>query len=199
MLIFNEIKLRNYFICIILSLKIVLSDLFVDIKKLNLYDSYFVVLNSGLYLYNFNTMDCSIILEFNSTVYKSSDNKINLTELYDDQNSFIFCLVNEYLFIFNEKNNETYSYKVDDITDIMNIGGYYNLMPYKYENNNISFIIAYNQMSAFLYFFYYNFPLNDSINEPKEKMIVFSIEDNMIRCQIIPKYSSIKCFYHYNN
>ena len=199
MLIFNEIKLRNYFICIILSLKLVLSDLFVDIKKLNLYDSYFVVLNSGLYLYNFNTMDCSIILEFNSTVYKSSDNKINLTELYDDQNSFIFCLVNEYLFIFNEKNNETYSYKIDDITDIMNIGGYYNLMPYKYENNNISFIIAYNQMSAFLYFFYYNFPLNDSINEPKEKMIVFSIEDNMIRCQIIPKISSIKCFYYYNN
>ena len=100
MTIFTKFRLINFFIYILYSLKLVLLDLFIDIKKLNLYDSYFVVLNSGLYLYNFNTMDCSIILEFNSTVYKSSNNKINLTELYDDKNSFIFCLVNIYLFIF---------------------------------------------------------------------------------------------------
>ena len=201
MSISTKSTLRNFFICILLiSLKLVLLDLFVDIKKLNLHDSFFVVLNSGLYLYDFNTMDCSIILEFNSTVYKSSDNKVNLTDLYDEKNSFIFCSVNEYLFIFNEKNNRTYSYQVKEITNIINIGGYYNLMPYKYEVDKISFIIAYySHMDQFLYFYYYNFSLNDGINEPKTSTIAHSTTDNMIRCQIIPNYSSIKCFYFYLN
>ena len=86
MSISTKFTLRNFFIYILLiSLKLVLLGLFVDIKKLNLHDSFFVVLNSGLYLYDFNSMDCSIILEFNSTVYKSSDNKVNLTDLYDEK------------------------------------------------------------------------------------------------------------------
>ena len=190
MSIFTKFKLRNFFIYILLiSLKQVLLDLFVDIKKLNLHDSFFVVLNSGLYLYDFNTMDCSIILEFNSTVYKSSDNKVNLTDLYDGKNSFIFCSVNEYLFIFNEKNNRTYSYQVKEITNIINIGGYYNLMPYKYEVDKVSFIIAYIHINKFFYFYCYNFSLNDGIIDPKTSTIAFITEDNMIRCQIIPNYS----------
>ena len=200
MSISTKFKLRNFFIYILLiSLKQVLLDLFVDVKKLNLHDSFFVVLNSGLYLYDFNTMDCSIILEFNSTVYKSSDNKVNLTDLYDEKNSFIFCSVNEYLFIFNEKNNRTYSYQVKEITNILNIGGYYNLMPYKYEVDKISFIVVYIHINKFLYFYCYNFSLNDGINDPKTSTIAFITEDNMIRCQFIPNYSSIKCFYFYIN
>ena len=107
--------------------------------------------------------------------------------------------MNEYLFIFNEKNNRTYSYQVKEITNILNIGGYYNLMPYKYEVDKISFIIAYEHMNKFLYFYYYNFSLNNGIKEPKTSTIAFITTDNMISCQIIPKYSSIKCFYFYLN
>ena len=77
---------------------------FIDIKKLTTYDSYFVVLDTGLYLYNFNNSECGLIRQFNSSVYRSSNNKIILNELSDELNSYIFCLVNEYLFIFNEKN-----------------------------------------------------------------------------------------------
>ena len=103
-----------YLYYILLSIKIVLGDKFIDIKKLSLSDSYFVVLDSGLYLYDFNNLDCSLILNFNSSVYRHSNDKVILNELNDDDNSFISCLVNEYLFIFDENNNKTISYKIDD-------------------------------------------------------------------------------------
>ena len=60
-----------YYFCLFL-IQGAYSDIFIDIKKLNLYGSYFVVLDSGFYLYNFKTLDCSLILGFNSTVYRDS-------------------------------------------------------------------------------------------------------------------------------
>ena len=56
-------------------------------------------------------------------------------------------MVNEYLFIFNEYNNKTISYKVNGID--MSKNYYYNLMPYKYENNNISSFISYLERTKF--------------------------------------------------
>ena len=138
-------KLNNIFIIflfyIILSFKLVSAGEFIDLKKLNSYDAYFVVLDTGLYLYDINFFDCAIILNFNDTIFKNASNKVNLTEMKNDEYSYIFCMVNEYLFIFNECNNKTISYKVKDIEISQNY--YYNLMPYKYENNNISFFISY--------------------------------------------------------
>ena len=89
---------------------LVFAGVFIDIKKIPLHNTYFVVLDTGLYLYNFNNSECSIIHKFNSSVFRSSNNKINLTELEDNFNSYIFCLVNEFLFIFNSQNNKTLSY-----------------------------------------------------------------------------------------
>ena len=72
-------------------------------------------------------------------------------------------------------------------------------MPYKYEVDKISFIVVYIHINKFLYFYYYNFSLNNGIKGPKTSTISFLTEDNKIRCQIIPNYSSIKCFYFYLN
>ena len=146
---------RNYIFYILISIGYIFSDEFVDIKKLYLNNNYFVILDSGLYLYNFNTSDCSIILSFDEGIYRPINNKINLTELNDEYNSFIFCLVNEYLFIFNEHTNKTISYILYDIKKInndfnYNNNYYYNLMPYKFENNNMSFIIVINKGESYI-------------------------------------------------
>ena len=131
-----------YYFCSFL-IKSTYSNIFIDIKKLNLYDSYFVVLDSGFYLYNFKTLDCSFILGFNSTVYRDSgDNKIILDELHNEKDSLILCLVNQFLFIFNEKYNKTFSYKIEDNVFPDNTNFYYNLLPYKIKGQKISFIIV---------------------------------------------------------
>ena len=64
MLSFNEFKLRNIIILIIISIKAIFAGEFIDLLKLSLNDNYFVVLDTGFYLYNFNTFNCYLIHEF---------------------------------------------------------------------------------------------------------------------------------------
>ena len=199
MFLFTRLNLINFIIIylyyILLSIKIVLGNVFIDIKKLSLSDSYFVVLDSGLYLYNFNTLDCSIILSFNSTVYRSSNDKIILNELNGDYNSYILCLVNEYLFIFNENNNKTISYQIKDFN--LSPDKYYDLLPYKFQQNNISFIISYLNEPIIMTFYYYNFTLKNDIKNPIGiSFDNFEINNNKISCQINSYLSIIKCFFH---
>ena len=173
-------------------------DEFIDIKKIPLNDNYFVVLNTGLYIYNFNTLICSLILKFNSYVYKEVNNKIVTKELDYKNKLYILCLVNDYLFIFNAHSNKTLSYKLN-IEDIPNINYYYDLLPYKIINNTISFIIPFNKEENNLIFYYFNFELNNNSISPNPNKILFDnleILNKTISCQISPQSSFIKCFYY---
>ena len=70
-------------------------------------------------------------------------------------------------------------------------------MPYKIENNNISFIITVNKETTNLFFYFYNFNISEGINEPKK--ILFddmNIQNKMIKCQINTYTTFIICFYH---
>ena len=135
MLIFNGINIRNiiliYLYYIFSSIGQVFCGVLIDMKKLSLYDSYFVALDTGLYLYDFNTNDCALIYELKSTINGISSKTINISELYDGKNGYIFCLIKEYLFIFNENTNKTFNFKINEIIT----SAYYNIMPYKVENN----------------------------------------------------------------
>ena len=44
-------------------------------------------------------------------------------------------------------------------------------MPYKIENNSISFIFVFNNETNKLYFYFYNFDMNEGINKPN--IIIF--------------------------
>ena len=168
---------------------------FIDLKKLYLYDIYFVVLNKGLYLYDFNTQDKGLIHKFSNNEYKSSNNKINITELNYRHRAYIFCLINEYLFLFNEYTYKVYNYKINEIVPSQNY--YYNIMPYKIEYYNMSFFIALNKDKTNLEFYLYNFNLTKNINTPKvKKFNNMNIENKMIRCQINSYSTFIICFYH---
>ena len=137
---------------------------FLNIKKISLSENYFVVLDSGLYLYNYNFLECSLIINFNSSVYRIPENncntnKINITELKYENHLYILCLVNEYLFTFNIHNNKTFSYKLNEI-NITNNDDFCNILPYKIEDNKLIFILPLVQSSNFS-FYIYNVSLNE--------------------------------------
>ena len=70
-------------------------------------------------------------------------------------------------------------------------------MPYKIENNNISFIIAYNNDTTNLFFYFYNFNSNKNIIKSKE--IIFkdmNIQNKMVRYQINSFSTFIICLYY---
>ena len=171
----------------------------IDIKKLDNINKYFVALHSGLYLYDENFTNCALIIKFNNSFYREDNNKINITSLTNDNNIYIFSLINEYLFLFNSTNNMTFSYKINDI-DIYN-SKYCNLMPYKYSNNKIlSFILVINNEKNELNFYWYNFTTNYDLYQPK--LITFNnmnIENNMIRCLLCYDFSGIKCYHYEKN
>ena len=122
-------------------IKIIFCEEFFDLKKLSSFDSYFVVLDSGLYLYNPNLIDCAIIHNFNPNI-KSSD-KVILSQINNEEKSYIICLVNELVFIFNEYTNKTNIYELDDYNNIKQ--NYYEILPYNIENDNINFFMVLNK------------------------------------------------------
>ena len=203
MFAFNGFQIRNVIIVeiiyLLILIKAIYSESFIDMKKLSHNDYYFVILDTGLYLYDSTIENCSLIYQLNNGELNKENignNKINITELYNEQKAYIFCLINKYLFIFNEYNYKLINYSIKEIAAFNN-GEYYNLMPYNIENNNISFIIAFNNDTNYLLFYFYNFNLNEEINEPK--VIIFNnmnIQNKMIRCQINSNSTYIICFYY---
>ena len=199
MLLFDEIKIRNLYIifiyCILISIKSIITEEFIDIKKLSSCDDYFVVLDTGLYLYDFNTNNCSILYQFNNSVYRiNTNNNINLTELYYRYRAYIFCLVNEYLFIFNEYTNQLFNYKINEINNFIN---YYNILPYKMENNITSFIIVSNVDTMCLNFDFYKFNINEDINTINSISVDnINVQNKTIKCEINSLLSSINCIYY---
>ena len=197
-----RIKFRNSliinFFMILILIKSANPQKFINIKKLSSSDSYFVILDTGLYLYKQNLIDCSLIYQFNNGEYIGSHNNVIVTEIVHKYRAYIFCLVNKFLFIFNERSYQLLNYEINEI-NIIN-GNYYNLIPYKVENNIASFIIAFNNDPTNLKFYFYKFKLNESLNRPKE--ITFNnmnIENQMINCQINSNSTFIICFYYSTN
>ena len=127
------------------------EDIFKDIIKLSLYEKYFVVLNNGLYLYNYNLLICANIISFDSSSILNSNDKIITTKLVDENNFYILCLINRLLYIFNEQTNKTISYQINN--DDMSNDNYYNLLPYKIQNNILDIIIFVNKDDHRLYFY----------------------------------------------
>ena len=197
---FKEFKLTNLiaieFYYILILIQGSFEEEFIDIKKLSIYDSsYFVIFDNGLYLYDLNALNYVIIHEFNSDEFLDSNNIINITELYYGHKAYIFCLINKYLFILNEFTFKMFNYQINEVSNYND--NYYNIMPYKIENNNISFIIAFNEDNANLIFYYYNFNFDEAIIQPKEiKFTDMNIQNKIIRCTINSYFTFIICFYY---
>ena len=171
---------------------------FRNIKKIDFNNYYFVVLTDGLYLYNNNLLNCSKIFNFNSSIYKNSGDKIILTKLEEERNSFILCLINKYLFIYDAKKNKIKYHLLND--KAITTDNYCNLMPYKINDNLLSFIFVFSN-SANLNFYYYDYNFNNKKIELKNESAFYNlmITSNRINCQINSYLSYINCFSYYTN
>ena len=195
-----EILSSLLFIIFICVINIQCQTYFRDIKKIHLNDNdhYFVVFTDGLYLYNYNLLDCVKLFNFNSTVYQGSDDIIILTKLENENGSYILCLINKYLFIYNINHKALNYYLLDDI-DISK-DNYCNLMPYNINNNNPNFfIVLYKKGTKTLNFYCYDFNnANKILNKLyQESFDNVNITDDKINCQINAYLSYINCFYYY--
>ena len=180
---------------ILLHTKVKCEDIFKGIKKLSFNDNYFVVLNTGLYLYNYNLLNCALITSFNSSVYKNENDIIFFKELVYNNQYYIFCMVNKYLFLFNEKNNITNSFLIDE--DDIIPSNYYELLLYKVIDKKIQFFIYLNKTeysSSYITLFYYKISLETSKMEKIDSYILeYNIINKLVRCLI--NVSTIYCFF----
>jgi len=185
-------KLSN--LIIIISFYYIFTREFIDIKKLFLIEKYFIILDTGLYLYDSDFLNCSSIYEFKDE-YKKENNTIILKGFHYKSKAYIICLVNEYIFIYNENTYTILNYKIEQIHKFKD--GYYDMMPYKIENSYLGFIVVLNKDIDKLFFYFYNFSIKEGINE--QNIISFSdmnIKNKMIRCQINSNLTFFICFYY---
>ena len=183
------------YIIILFSTKIKCEDIFKDIKKLSFDDKYFVVLNKGLFLYNSNLLNCALITRFNSSVYKKDNDIIITKELIYDNIYYMFRMVNKYLFLFNEKNNITNSFLIDE-DDIIPTN-YYDLFPYKVENNFLRFILLFNNDTSRFYISSYKISL-ETLKMEKINTKYFTLNNiinKLVKCLFNEHKSDIYCFY----
>ena len=171
-------------------------DIFRDIKKLSFNNNYFVILNTGIYIYNKYLLDCKLIFNLeHSPLNQNSNYQIITTELIDNNRNYILSMINEYLFIFNEETNKIFFIQLDKEYIIPT--NYYTLLPSKIRDNILSFIIALYKDSSNIIFYYNELSLDEEkIIESKNQIYnVNYINNKFVRCLINNYLSQIYCFF----
>ena len=176
------------------------TDIFKDIIKLSLNNNFFVILNTGIYIYNNYLLDCKLIFDFAySSINLNLDYKIITTELIDNKQYYILSMINEYLFIFNEETNKIFFIKFNN--EYLIPTDYYTLLPYKIFENNLCFIIALYKDSSNIIFHYRELSLDE------EKIYKFkeqnynnnNINNKFVKCLINNDLFQIYCFFFQKN
>lgn len=209
----NNYSFKNiliFHLCIIISYEYLLSpinDLYPHLKILPSGD-YFVLLKNGIYIYNNDFSNNTLIREFTGSEIIDDEYEsygIILSEIKNDTNFYILCFVKGSLFLFDDEKKKITKFTFQ--TDFY--GYYYNLIPYEIDNNYLNYCIiftkyeekcglfwAYKQYSLHLYHFRINLLL---LNEnEKIKSNTFNdnchINDYIFSCQFKAP-QSLYCFY----
>ena len=212
----NGLFIIVYFLNLILETN---EYIFVKIKKLSS-DKYFAILDTGLFIFYNNFAINEPILSFTSSQkININDNFINIiiTEFEDKGSMYIFCLIKKNLYVYNDSNNTTKIYALTQLNekDYSQQGVIYNLIPYKYENNNYYFIISLmnDQLGAQkIFFLYYNINILTGNVDCQAKKYVgkdfllgfsdlsaffhncqISLSNNILRCFFLRDYYSRLC------
>ena len=182
---------------------------FIEIKSLNS-GKYFVVFDNGLFIYN---SDFSESNNIKSIEINSSERLIIIKHIYQE-NIYIFCLLNNYLHIYDEKNNKIDSFQIDKLIEKELIDyQYYNIIPYN-RDNKLKLIISSlktekKKAKCFLFRWcwndkYYNVYKdfnyqNQNLTYEIKKTESFSVPGELLNeqniCYILDSSFIIKCIY----
>ena len=171
----------------------------------------FIIRNDGIYIYNSNLENSSTIYNFKDSQIINAKNNINnilISNFVCDNNKYLICLVNRFLYVYNTTNGNKYIGKINDLPEEENSDGkitQYNLIPYKIENNILFFIISLIKvpwMGHKILFLYYEFNFLDNIIKKKNENYFNegnkfnSISEYLLSCHSYFSFKNIICFYH---
>ena len=192
---------RNFnYLILLLFLKSLLpvNNTFHKMQKISERDGYLVVLDTGLYLYDFENSNCRIIKNFNGII-NSYNNDIIISK--NNNNIKIVTLINYHLYIYDKENtNNEVEYKsLEDIFKNNNISPFYIqiensqliLINIIYKSNWLNPTTPYSVNSYF--FIDYSSASNGNkitkkLNDNYSKKIycIFDIYNSLIKCIYIP-------------
>ena len=223
MIFINSLLNNTFLILLILTsffIAIKSKSEFIKLKKLP-NDNYFIIKSDGLYKYNSDFSESNQIYSFTSAnQIKTSDDIINtlISEIKQDDITYIICLSKKNIYIYNYNSNKTYGSPyyligLDSNDKYIAKGVNYNLIPYNLKENILYFIIILITEGSPLdignkiVFLYHNINLlNNKITFEKNKNFKdtiygpdSSISPFNISC-LLSSFSSdeIKCFYSYD-
>ena len=146
-------------------------------------EEYFVLLKEGIYIYNNGFSNNIKLYEFSSDEAIKNDDefkKIIISNYINNNQLFILSLVNNKLYLFEYDNRKLTKFNLESNLN----GDYYNLIPYKLENNSLFLIIIFankNCKDSKLNFLNYKIDLSSN-----EYTINLENTNNL-------KYTSISC------
>ena len=202
-----------YSLEIILFLIILLSKYetkFIDIKSLSF--GYFAIFDDALIIY-YSNFTVQYFLNYKSEIV-SWDNITIIRHVYNE-NIYIFCLIGNYLYIYDDKNEKIVDININEIIDkeLLNYR-YYKIIPYNTYNNDLNLIITTIKeekitekigRNYYDYLYYYNYYLDFNININTFEFFLkrrksFKVEDILYRennlCHILDSTFIIKCIYY---
>ena len=179
---------------------------FLKLKELST-GEYFVIFEKSINIYNSDFTHCSSIFSFNNSDINPNLNNIDnitISEYYQDENQiYVLCLINEYLFIYNYINNNLTTHKLIELKIYLTEESdpyYYNFIPYKVgDSNDIYFIVSLIHHHRVFLFKYYIESFQNVIFGDSYQPYKVDISRTQISCQIIYFPSiHLECFSSYD-
>ena len=172
--------------------------IFIDIEKISDNGDYFVVLDNGLYIYNFEKTKCKFIRDINES--KFDENNIN-NNIIISKNKIsgantmkIAVLINEHLYVYTySENNEMIEYVL--LHDLVN--NEHNIYPFNIQIDNYELIINFISFERHLankYFFIKSYTYQNYLQTEKSEKKYNDYFTTKPFCQLNNYDININCF-----
>ena len=209
MAFYNEIYIVIIYLIVIMPTN---EKKFIEAKNLNS-DFFFVVFDTGLYVYDNNLAYCKFHSDFSEQI-NDFDNIIILKHIYEE-NIFIFCLIKDKLFIYDDNKSKLFKFEMTSLIDIKLLEyKYYSIIPYN-KNSNLNLVIYTIEKEIICRkkncreytYRYYNYYINFNIKFENDNLSLISLKNSFYEvypvlfneknlCYFFDSFSTIKCIYY---
>ena len=133
----NSNSLAIILIIFLISLPSTKETKFIEIKSLKS-GKYFIVFDTNLFIYDTHLKNENTLTGFKMNF---SSNLIIIKHIFQE-NTYIFCLINDYIYLYDENENNLSSFKMKDLigSELLDYE-YINIIPYN-DNNKLKLIIS---------------------------------------------------------
>ena len=190
------------FILFLINLFSLIMCSFYGIQKISNNDNFLVLLDKGLYNYNYESKKCEIIKKLDDSIFEENDeyNRVVITKnsKIDSTETKIAVLINQHLYIYTYDNSSN-NFKYTLINSL--IDSEHKTFPFHVQivDFKLTIYLLKHEMSFVLYnYFLKSFGFNNYLsiknNEPK----LIKYEDNFSNfpvCQLDTNSLNIKCIY----